>query len=137
MRYSVHDDSGAPVGTFGAYGEATADARERSRAEPDAEYSVHDHEYGLTLNRFRRGETLQERVHNNAFQAVLVARSADHLQRVVAEYADNLGFPELARIDYDAAVARAADLPSIARVFQAAAEKSDQLATTQAGSGPR
>ncbi len=129
MRFTVYDDSGAPVGEFGTYGEATADARERSAPEPDSVYSVRDHEYGLTLNQFRRGETLRERVHKNAFQAVLVARSTDHLQRVVAEYADELGLPELADLDYDEAVARAADLPASAKVFQAAAEKSDQFDT--------
>lgn len=128
MRFTVYDTAGHPVGDFATYGEATADAREQSaQAEPDAVYSVRDHEYALTLNRFCRGETLLERVHKNAFLAVWVARGADHLQRLIAEYADDLGFPELARIDYDAAVARAAGFPAIAAVFQAAAEKADQL----------
>ncbi|MEX1081616.1 MAG: hypothetical protein WD382_06250 [Halofilum sp. (in: g-proteobacteria)] len=129
MRFTVYDNAGSPVGDFGAYGEATAEARAQSeRADkPDAVYSVLDHEHGLTLNQFSHGETLQERVHKNALQGIVVARSADQLRQVVAEYADALGFPNLGRIDYDAAVARTADHPAIAEVFQAAAEKSDQL----------
>lgn len=131
MRFTVYDHFGSPVGNFATYGEATAEAREHStRAEPDAVYDVRDHEYGLTVNRFRRGETLQERVHKNAYLAVVVARNADHLRQIVAEYADEVGFPELGRMDYDAAVARAAELSTAAEVFQAAAEKSDRLATS-------
>ncbi len=137
MRFTVHDDgAGAALASFATYGEATADARERStRADPDAVFNVYDHEYGLTLNQFRCGETLLERIHKNAVLAVWVARSADQLHQVVAEYADDLGFPELGEVAYDDAVARAADLPALAEVFQAAAEKSDQFEAPPASSG--
>jgi hypothetical protein len=79
----------------------------------------------LTLNAFSGGETLKERVHKNAYLAVTVARSADHLRRLVSEYADEVGLPELGDIPYDEAVARSADSPAFPDVFQAAAEKSD------------
>jgi hypothetical protein len=136
MRFSVHDDgSGAALASFATYGEATADARERStRAKPDAVFHVYDLELKLTLNQFRYGETLLERIHKNAVMAVWVARSADHLQRVVTEYAEDLGLPELGEVAYDEAVPRAADLPALAEVFQAAAEKSDQFDAPPASS---
>ncbi len=129
LRFTVYDDGDSPVGHFSTYGEATADARMRSvRAErPDAVYSVRDHEYGLTRNGFCGGETIKERVHKNAFLAVTVACSTDQLRRVVTEYVEELGLPELACTPYDEVVARVADSPSIARVFQAAAEQSDRL----------
>lgn len=129
MRFTVYDDADSPLEHFATYGEATADARMRSAhaAQPDAVFSVRDHEFGLTLNAFCGGETLKERVHKNAFLAVTVARSADHLRRVVSEYADEVGAPELGRLPYDEAVDRCADGPASDQVFQAAAEKSDEL----------
>lgn len=129
MRFTVYDDADSPVEHFAAYGEATADARMRSLGTKDADavYSVRDHEYGLIINRFQRGDSLKERVHQNAFIAVMVARSTDQLERVVAEYADDLGAPELGEIPYDEAVAQCADGPAMTGVFQAAAEKADYL----------
>lgn len=129
LRFTVYDDADSPLEHFATYGEATAGARMRSvqADRPEAVYTVRDHEYGLTLNGFCSGETIKERVHKNAFLAVTVARSADQLERVVAEYVDELGLPELGGIAYDEAVTRAADSPSIARVFQAAAEQSDKI----------
>lgn len=129
VRFTVYDDADSPVEHFATYGEATADARMRSAQadKPDAVYSVRDHEFGLTLNGFCGGETVKERVHKNAFLAVTVARNADQLQRVVAEYVAEIGLPELAALPYDEVVARCADASSIAQVFQAAAEKSDRL----------
>lgn len=129
MRFTVYDDADSPLEHFATYGEATADARIRSAhaARPDAVFSVRDHEYELTLNAFSCGETLKERVHKNAFLAVSVARSAAQLQRVVAEYVNELGMPELGDVCYDEAVAHAVDSPSIAQVFQAAAERLDAL----------
>lgn len=129
MRFTVYDDADSPLEHFATYGEATADARMRSvhADRPEAVYTVRDHEYGLTLNGFCSGETIKERVHKNAFLAVTVAHSADQLEQVVAEYVDELGLPELGRLPYDEVVARATDSPSIALVFQAAAERSDKL----------
>lgn len=129
MRFTVHDDADAALGHFSTYGEATADARMRSLQadSADAVFSVRDHEYGLTLNAFRRGETLKERVHKNAYLAVTVALNADQLRRLVAEYADELGVPELATISYDEAVDRCTDGPAFSEVFQAAAERLDTL----------
>lgn len=137
MRFTVYDDADSPVEDFAVYGEATAEARLRSAQakNPDAVYSVRDHEYGLTLNRFHRGESLKERLHKNAVIAVIAARSPDQLQHIVAEYADELGAPDLGTIPYDEAVARCTDSPAMVEVFQAAAEKSDQFqnAGTTAG----
>jgi hypothetical protein len=129
LRFTVYDDGESPLEHFATYGEATADARMRSidAQRADAVFSVRDHEYGLTLNAFSGGETLKERVHKNAYLAVTVARSGDHLRRLICEYADEVGAPELGRLPYDEAVGRCADGPASDRVFQAAAEKSDEL----------